>query len=66
MEEKKKSREGVVWHILNAKAKVTDKLSVKAAGVVLGSAASAIAKPCLQFYDGVREGFNQKAPPPRE
>ncbi len=43
-----------------------DAVTVKNAGILLGKAASLIAKPCVQLYDGVREGFNQKAPPERE
>lgn len=37
-----------------------DKLNIKAAGILVGKAASIVAKPAVQLYDGVREGFNQK------
>jgi hypothetical protein len=40
--------------------KENDKLSIKAAGILVGKAASIVAKPAVQLYDGVREGFNQK------
>lgn len=46
--------------------RVHNKVNVKAAGILLGSAASLVAKPCVQFYDGIREGFNKKAPPARD
>lgn len=41
-------------------------ITIKNAGILIGKAASLVAKPCVQLYDGVREGFNQKAPPTRE
>lgn len=41
-------------------------LTLKNAGKVVGSAASAVVVPCLKFYDGVREGFNKKPAPDRE
>jgi hypothetical protein len=37
-----------------------DKVTIKNAGKLVGSVASAVAIPCLKFYDGVREGFNKK------
>lgn len=48
------------------RGKVSGKVNVKTAGVALGSVASFVTKPCVQFYDGVREGFNKKAPPARD
>lgn len=41
-------------------------ISMKNMGRVVGSAASAVAVPCLKFYDGVREGFNKKSIPDSE
>lgn len=46
--------------------KIRGKVNIKAAGIALGSVASFVTKPCVQFYDGVREGFNKKAPPARD
>lgn len=70
-EKKKRSRLATLWDVAvdavhEPYLQHKDKLNVKAAGIVLGSAASAVAKPALQFYDGMREGFNKKAPPVRE
>ncbi len=50
--------------ILNVKS--NEKLSIKAAGMLVGKAASIVVKPAVQLYDGVREGYNQKAPPSRD
>jgi hypothetical protein len=70
-EKKKRSKVGTMWDVVvdavhEPILKHKDKLNVKAAGVLVGKAASIVAKPCVQLYDGVREGFNQKAPPERE
>lgn len=50
--------------IINVKN--NDKLSVKGAGILVGKAASIVVKPAVQLYDGLREGYNQKAPPSRD
>ncbi len=70
-EKKKRSKLGSMWDVLvdavhEPILKHKDKLNVKAAGVIVGKAASIVAKPAVQLYDGVREGFNQKAPPVKE
>lgn len=69
-EKKKRSKLGTMWDVVvdavhEPILKHKDKLNVKAAGVLVGRAASIVAKPAVQLYDGVREGFNQKAPPER-
>ena len=70
-EKKKRSKLGSMWDVLvdavhEPILKHKDKLNIKAAGVVMGKAASIVAKPAVQLYDGVREGFNQKAPDKEE
>ncbi len=66
-ERKKRSKLGSMWDVLvdavhEPILKHKDKLNIKAAGIVVGKAASIVAKPAVQLYDGVREGYNQKAP----
>lgn len=70
---KKRSKLGTMWDVVVdavhepiINLKNNDKVSVKAAGILVGKAASIVSKPAVQLYDGVREGFNQKAPPERE
>jgi hypothetical protein len=70
-EKKKRSKLGTMLDVVvdavhEPYLKHKDKVNVKAAGILVGKAASLVAKPCVQLYDGVREGFNQKAPEPRE
>ncbi len=70
-EKKKRSKLGTMWDVVvdavhEPILKHKDKLNVKAAGMLVGKAASIIAKPAVQLYDGVREGYNQKAPPSKE
>ncbi len=66
-DKKKRSRLGTMWDVVvdavhEPILKHKDKLNVKAAGMLVGKAASIVAKPAVQLYDGVREGYNQKAP----
>ncbi len=70
-EKKKRSKLGSMWDVLvdavhEPILKHKGKLNIKTAGVVMGKAASIVAKPAVQLYDGVREGYNQKAPPSRD
>jgi len=70
-EKKKRSKLGTMWDVVvdavhEPILKHKDKVNFKAAGILAGKAASIVAKPCVQLYDGVREGFHQKAPPERE
>jgi hypothetical protein len=70
-EKKKRSKLGSMWDVLvdavhEPILKHKDKLNIKTAGIVVGKAASLVAKPAVQLYDGVREGYNQKAPTKEE
>ncbi len=71
MTEKKRSKLGTMWDVVvdavhEPILKHKDKLNVKAAGIIVGKAASLVAKPAVQLYDGVREGYNKKAPTKEE
>jgi hypothetical protein len=71
MSEKKRSKLGTMWNVVvdavhEPILKHKDKLNIKTAGILVGKAASLVAKPAVQLYDGVREGYNQKAPAKEE
>jgi hypothetical protein len=62
---KKRSKLRTMWYVVvdavhEPILKHKDKLNIKTAGILVGKAASLVAKPAVQLYDGVREGYNQK------